>query len=131
MIWRAGVQYGLVIFGIGFLLGTVRVLLVVPQLGEGAAVVAELPIMLAACWWAAGWTVRRHRFDGQNQALAVGLIGLAVLLAGEFCVGVGLMELQPAEWMATFRKPTAQLGLAAQLFAAAMPLLRVRHRTPA
>ena len=127
MIWRAGLVYGLFAFGLGFVLGTVRVLLIVPFLGDGLAVVLELPLMLAACWWAAGWIVRRFQLRKRKPAIAVGLIALAIVLLGEAAVGVGLMGLTPAGWLAEFAKPTPQLGLAAQLLAAAMPLLRARR----
>lgn len=128
MIWRAGLAYGLFAFALGFILGTMRVLLVAPRLGEGMAVLLELPLMLAACWWWAGWVVRRHQVDDRNRALAIGLIGFAVLMIGEIAVGIGMMGLSPTEWLADFAKPTPQLGLAAQLLAAAMPLLRARQQ---
>lgn len=126
MIWRAGLQFGLFAFGLGFLLGTIRVLLVVPLVGEGAAIALELPLMLAACWWRAGQIGRRHRPNGPAGQLAIGLMGFAVVLVGEFAVGVGLFGLTPAGWFSGFSAPTAQLGLAAQLVLIAMPLLRAR-----
>ena len=36
---RAGVLYALIVFAIGFILGTIRVLLIVPRLGETAALI--------------------------------------------------------------------------------------------
>jgi hypothetical protein len=127
MIWRAALLYGLFAFGLGFLLGTLRVLLIVPALGEAAAVMLELPVMLAACWWCAGWIVRRYRPLDRGAALAIGLIGFAVLMVGELAVGVSMFGLTPAGWISGFTKPTAQLGLVAQLLAAAMPLLHARR----
>jgi len=44
----AGALYALIVFLIGFIFGTVRVLLLAPRLGEIAAVVLETPVMLAA-----------------------------------------------------------------------------------
>src|SRR4051794_12041687 len=40
---RAGVSYAAIIFSIGFIFGTIRVLLVAPGLGETAAVSLEAP----------------------------------------------------------------------------------------
>jgi hypothetical protein len=127
VIWNAGIRYGLFAFGLGFFLGTLRVLFIAPQLGAGAAVILELPIMLAACWWCAGVIVRRYPPSDRNEALAIGLIGFAVLIAGEFAIGVGMMNQTPAGWIRQFALPTPQLGLTAQLLAAAMPLLRCRR----
>jgi hypothetical protein len=127
MIWRAGLEYGLFAFALGFILGTMRVLAVAPLLGEGLAVLLELPLMLAACWWWAGRIVRRRDVADRDRALAVGLVGFAVLMIGEAGVGLGLMGLTLSQWLADFAKPTPQLGLAAQLLAAAMPLLQARR----
>jgi hypothetical protein len=44
----AGVAYSVIVFLIGFSFGTVRVLLLIPHLGETVAVSLEAPIMLAA-----------------------------------------------------------------------------------
>ena len=130
MIARAGLQFGLFAFGLGFALGTLRVLFVVPQLGEAAAVAFELPVMLAACWWWAGRIVRRYRPARISAALAVGAIGFAVVLLGELLVGTLLFGMSPAGWLASFTKPAAQLGLAAQLLLIIMPMLRMRRLPP-
>ncbi|ALL70161.1 hypothetical protein K788_0001490 (plasmid) [Paraburkholderia caribensis MBA4] len=45
---------------IGFALGTIRVLLLVPCLGETAAVSLEAPFMLAASWNLSRWSAKRH-----------------------------------------------------------------------
>lgn len=45
---KAGALYAIIVFLIGFILGTIRVLLLVPHMGETTAVISELPIMLAA-----------------------------------------------------------------------------------
>lgn len=124
MVWHAGVRFGLFAFGLGFLLGTLRTLVLAPHIGGATAVVLELPIMLAACWWWAGRIIRRFAVADRDQALAIGLIGFAVLMLGELVVGVTLFQMSPGEWIASLKSPSAQLGLAAQLLTAAMPLLR-------
>ncbi len=45
---RLGLAYFAVIFGLGFLLGTVRTLLLEPRIGALPAVALELPVMLGA-----------------------------------------------------------------------------------
>lgn len=127
MIARAGLQFGLFAFGLGFALGTIRVLLMAPQLGEGAAVGLELPVMLAACWWWAGRIVRRYQPAPLSAALAIGAIGLAVVLLGEFLVSISLFGMTPAGWLASFAKPSARLGLLAQLSLIIMPELQTRR----
>jgi hypothetical protein len=45
---KGGALYAIIVFVIGFILGTIRVSLVVPRLGKTIAVIMEAPIMLAA-----------------------------------------------------------------------------------
>ena len=52
---KAGALYAIVVFSIGFILGTIRVLLLLPRLGETTAVIVEAPIMLAASWFVCRW----------------------------------------------------------------------------
>ena len=56
---KAGALYAIVVFSIGFILGTIRVLLLAPRLGETTAVIVEAPIMLAASWFVCRWCVDR------------------------------------------------------------------------
>lgn len=56
--------------------------------------------------------------------------GLGVILVGEFSVGGGLLGPTPSGWIEAFGKPAAQLGLASQLVAGAMPLPRARLMPP-
>jgi hypothetical protein len=48
---EAGALYATMVFLMGFILGTIRVLLLVPRLGETIAVIVEAPIALAASWF--------------------------------------------------------------------------------
>ena len=48
---KAGVAYAVTVFTIGFVLGTVRVLLLVPRVGSTIAVSVESPIILIASWY--------------------------------------------------------------------------------
>ncbi|MGE3976218.1 MAG: hypothetical protein AB7F94_01355 [Nitrospira sp.] len=73
--------YFLLVFGAGFVLGIGRVFMVVPLLGERAAELLEIPLMLGVIVAAAAWLVR-HRLDhGRlSSALAVGFIALGMVL---------------------------------------------------
>ena len=57
-MFRGVVYFGLV-FGVGFILGVVRVLVVEPHLGERWAELAEAPLMLTAIILSARLVVRR------------------------------------------------------------------------
>ena len=54
-ILKAGVLYFALVFGAGFVLGTIRVLWLVPSLGARTAELIETPIMLVVTILAARW----------------------------------------------------------------------------
>ncbi len=120
----AGALAGLALLAAGTLLGTLRVLVIAPRVGAGLALVAEIPPMLAFAWWLAG------RFGGGLSPVgraAMAVTTLAVLLAGEAALAGALAGIGPRAWLARLAAPAEWPGLAAQVVAAMMPLLRFRH----
>lgn len=66
-ILKGGSIYFAVVFGAGFILGPLRILGLVPRVGERLAELIETPIMLVVVILAARWVSRRllrhlHRF---------------------------------------------------------------------
>jgi hypothetical protein len=123
----AGLVYFAVVFALGFVLGTLRVLLIVPMLGETIAVLVELPIMLAASWFACGWVITRMKVPGDAVArLTLGGLAFAVLMIAELGVSVFAFGRGVAEHYTTYRALSAQVGLAAQVLFALFPLIRAR-----
>jgi len=95
---KSGIIYFLLVFGAGFVLGTVRVLLIVPLIGDRAAELLEMPLMLLATVLAARWVTRRFPEPRTSAArLSIGGIALGLMLAGELAVGIGLRGMTPAE----------------------------------
>lgn len=123
---RAAIAYWAVVFALGFVLGTLRTLWLAPAIGLLPATLAELPVMLAASWWASGWLVRRFQIASATAALTMGGLAFALLMAAELGLAIVLMELSPAQWLAGLRQPHALIGLAGQLVFAALPWWRVR-----
>ncbi len=121
---RAGALAGFALLAAGTLLGTLRVLVVAPRVGAGAALAAEIPLMLAFAWWLAG-RLGSPLSRAERRAMAV--TTLAVLLAGEAALAGALAGIGPRAWLARLAAPAEWPGLAAQLLAAMMPLLRFRH----
>lgn len=129
-IIKAGVLYFLVVFGIGFLLGTIRTLFIVPHLGARTAELIETPIMIAVSFLAARWIVRRlavpfvlwHRFG-------MGAIALVLLLAAEFGFVLSLRGISLRVYFAT-RDPASGTVyyLALVVFAVAPFFVERKHR---
>lgn len=124
---RAGIFYFVIVFTVGFVLGTVRVFLIVPRFGETNAVLLELPAIIAFSWISCSWLVRRFAVPpGIAERLAMGGIAFALLMLGELGVSVWGFGRTVAEHIASFQAPGAQLGLAAQIAFALFPLLHAR-----
>lgn len=128
---RAGIVYFGVVFAAGFVLGTLRVLVVVPRLGEAAAVALEVPVMLAIAWIACGRIIAALRVPGDWPARAtMGAVAFALLMAAETALAILAFGRSPAEHLASYREAAALLGLAGQVGFGLMPLLRRGARTP-
>jgi hypothetical protein len=76
-----GVRYGTAMFGVGFVLGTVRQLFILPHTGLTGALAIEVPIIVAMSVLVAKWIVVRR--DTSFGYLVTGIAGLATLFAAE------------------------------------------------
>jgi hypothetical protein len=126
-ILKPGVLYFGFVFGVGFVLGTIRVLWIVPRLGTRLAELMEAPVMLVATVLAARWVVGRLSSPAPAARLGVGLVALGLLLVAEFTVSLWLRGLTFREYVAT-RDPVAGTVYIVMLGVfAVMPLLVARR----
>jgi hypothetical protein len=123
------VLYFLLVFGAGFVLGMVRVLVVVPQLGERAAELLEMPLMLIVTVIAARWIVR-HRLDAHrlSSALSVGFLALGIMLFAELAVGMWLRGLSATEVFLNRDPVSGAAYYASLLLFAVMPAIITRFQ---
>ena len=125
---KASALYFATVFGAGFALGTVRVLLVVPRVGERTAELMEAPVMVAVSCLAARWIVRRFALPpAPSQRLAVGLIALVLMLAFEFGFVLQLRGLTIAEYFATRDRVSGTVYYLSLALFALFPLLLRRR----
>jgi len=101
-----GAVYFALVFGVGFLLGIVRVLVLVPSLGERWAELAEMPLMLIAIIFAARFVVRRFPATQRASSLVSGGIALVLLIVVEFSVVLALRGMSISQYFAE-RDPVA------------------------
>jgi hypothetical protein len=127
-ILEAGVLYFVVVFGAGFVLGTIRTLWVVPYVGTRMAELMEAPVMLFVTIMAARWVVRRLAIPFVASArLRMGGIGLALLLAAEFGLVLWLRGLSVREYLATRDPVSGTVNYLMLLVFAIMPLFVARR----
>ena len=126
--FRAGLLYFAVVFGVGFLLGAIRVWLVVPRIGSRPAELAELPIMIAATVLAARWVLRRLAVPSAlSSRLGMGAVGLVIMLVAEFGLVLWLRGLTIREYLETRDPVSGTAYYLALLLFAVMPALVARE----
>ena len=77
-----GTAYVGAVFAAGFLLGVLRTLVLVPLLGELAAVLVELPLMLTIAWLVCGRILRRLPLS-PSSAIGMGAIAFLLRIAAQ------------------------------------------------
>jgi hypothetical protein len=121
-VLKGGALYFALVFGAGFALGTVRVLLVVPRVGERTAELLETPVMLAVTFLAARWVVMRFSLTHRASRLGAGCIALALLLIAEALVVLWVRHLTMSEYFATRDPVSGTVYVLMLVFFALMPL---------
>lgn len=127
----AAVLYFLIVFGTGFLLGPIRVLLLEPRLGSLVSVLCEAPLLLAVMIFAARWVPRTLRLGRDACVLTVmGLVALILQQVSDVIVGVSLRGVGVAEQFARFLTAEGLVYAGLLMLFAAMPLLANRPWHP-
>ncbi len=123
----AAALYFLTLFGVGCLLGPIRVLLIEPRFGPVAAVLCEAPFLLTAIVMAARWTPRVvHLTPRFGSMLLAGLGALVLLQACDFAVGKFLRGLNAQDQIARFATTEGLIYAALLVVFALMPVIANR-----
>ncbi len=116
-------------FLIGFVFGTLRVLLLAPRFGETAAVILETPVMLAASWFVCRWCVDRVDVPRMVPVRsAMGAVAFLVLMAAEFGLAGQVFGRSTVEYVASYGSAPGATGFAAQIVFATFPVAQVWRR---
>ena len=118
-----GVVYFAIVFGVGFLLGIVRVLGLEPRVGARWAELAEAPVMLAAIVLSARFVVRRFPAAHRASYLVSGGIALLLLVVVELSVVLGIRGLSFGDYFAERDAVAGSVYALMLLIFAAMPWL--------
>lgn len=119
---QAALCYSLVVFCIGFLFGTVRLLILRRFLTDWAAVLFELPFILRSSWYVCQRCVRHWNI--QTTKRYMGCISFFLLQLMEICLGYTLLNKTVGEYIQEVIFTFAGfLGLLGQAFFGYMPAL--------
>jgi hypothetical protein len=123
---KAGLVYGTLVFALGFVLGSLREVVLAPRLGRDVVVLIEGPLILLFAWFVAWWLVRGHdvpRLAGQR--LLMGLVAFALLMAGEAAIAIFGLGRTLAMHLGAYMTAKGVLELLPQLAFALFPLLHL------
>jgi hypothetical protein len=120
---KAGTAYFAVVYAIGFLLGTARVLLLATLVGETAAVLFETPLMLLVSWTSAWWSASAFSVPAKlSSRIVMGGFAFGLLILGELAVSTLIFDRSLAGTLSVYRSPAGLLGLLAQSIFALLPV---------
>lgn len=123
-LFKAGIAYFALVFGAGFILGSIRVPLLVPRLGERIAELIETPFMLVVVVMAARFITRRFALPPRTFIrLGAGIVALALLLAAEFVLVAAIQGRSVSEYVANKDPVAGTIFLAMLVLFALMPLI--------
>ena len=100
-ILRAGVLYFALVFGAGFVLGTIRILRIVHHAGSRIAELIEAPVMLVVTVLAARWVLGLAVLPLLSAGLGMAAIALSLLLAAEVGLVLWLCGISVKEYLET------------------------------
>lgn len=122
-IFPAAIAFFAIVFGAGFALGAVRILLLQPYLGVNASRLVELPLMIIISYLAAQFITRRMGPATRGQWLRAGLIAFILLMIAEFILGAYIFRTPMRAMLADMLTFTGALSLLAQSLIILLPAL--------
>jgi hypothetical protein len=126
---QAGSVYFLLVFVAGFVMGTLRVLLIAPVVGETGAVFLEIPVMLAIAWLVSRLAVAWFAVPARLRLrLVMGGLAFTLLILAEIGVSVLAFQRPLASHFQAYLAAPALLGLAGQIAFALFPAAQLRKR---
>jgi hypothetical protein len=111
------------VFGAGFAMGAIRVVLLQPYLGANLSRLVELPVMVVISYLAARFITRRMGPATRNQWLTVGLIAFVLLMLAELVLGTLVFRTSIRAIFADMLTITGLLSLLAQCLIILFPAL--------
>ena len=123
-IFEAALVYFALVFGLGFLLGSIRVPLLVPRMGARRAELLEMPFMLMGIVFTARFVVKQFVLLNTILAnLSVGLLALSLVLLAEILLVVVLQGGTVRQYLARRDPVSGSVYLILLLIFALMPLM--------
>lgn len=123
----AGLAYFAIVFAAGFALGVLRVLVLVPHLGETLAVIIEGPVILAVSWLVCRSLITRLLVPRRATArLVMGATAFGLLMVAEAGLSMIGFGRSVTEHLGHYQTTPGLLGLLGQIAFALFPVIQLR-----
>jgi hypothetical protein len=125
MVFKAGFYYFLITFLIAFVLGAIRVTLVIPLVGELSAVLMEVPLMILVSWKVSAWVMKKY-FSARpiQDYFSIGLIAFLFLMLTEYFLAIFTFGRTSDEFFLSLQTAPGLIGLLGQIAFAFVPLVQ-------
>jgi hypothetical protein len=121
---NSAATYFTLVFAVGFALGSIRVPLLVPRLGERYAELLEMPFMFVAILFAARYIVRRFDLPTNlSVRLGVGIAALVMMILADLVLAVILQGRALGQYFASRDPISGSVFLAMLAIFALMPAI--------
>lgn len=121
---RSALLYFSLVFAAGTILGTMRTLLLVPHVGAFAAVLIEIPVMLALSWQALKLALWLRPVATGLPRIGMGVLAFTFLMGAEFLLARQLADMDLASFVQSLGSAEGLAGLGAQIVFALLPLIQ-------
>lgn len=112
------------------MLGTLRVLLLAPAVGEHSAELMEMPVMVLVCFLAARFVIKKGRVRiAAKQALLIGVLALVYLLVVELSLVLWLRGISIADYLGSKKSMAGMAYLVSLLLYTLLPYAVIRSKT--
>lgn len=126
---RAGTLYFTGVFALGFLFGAIRLMFLVPTLGELVAVLVELPVILSMAWLLCSRAITRLNVSATPLArLVMGESAFLLLMLAEFVLATFGFGETPASYVSHWATLPGAIGLAGQIVFGLFPFLQMLRK---
>jgi hypothetical protein len=122
---KAGLLYFAGVFALGFLFGGIRLMLLIPLVGELLAVLIEIPLLLGFAWVLCARAIAKLAIPSRlAERLVMGTTAFILLQLAELMLALVYFGVTPADYVRGFASAAGLAGLAGQLLFALFPLLQ-------
>lgn len=124
---KAGLLYFIGVFAVGFAFGGIRMMALVPTVGETWAVVIESPFILGVSWLLCARTIALSKVPASpRERIVMGGVALVSLLIAEYFLWIGMFGESTVDFFLRYATLAGLYGLVGQIAYSLFPIVQIR-----